>query len=102
MTTPTVLTTPDRVVQTSREDIVWGVNVSKQLTGGQTPTNATATLTGPAGPVSLEDTAVVNGSTIEQRIRVGTLTRGDYRLSVRHTPSGTTNILESVLRIVCP
>lgn len=94
-------TKPRLVSQTVREDIAWGIDVSAQLTEGQTVTAPAATLTGPAGPVTLVDAVGVDGKIIRQRVRPG-LAPGLYELVVGFTPSGTTNFLESTLKIRVP
>lgn len=95
-------TTPATVAQASTEDITWGVDVANLLTGAQTVTAASATLTRAGVAVVLGDLAVVAGAIIQQRIGVGKLARGEYRLTTRFTPSGTTNVLEQDLTIICP
>lgn len=101
--TVTIDTTPPAAPQTSREDIVWGVDMAAQLTGVQTVTAPVSVLRNSAGaPVTLEDAPSVQGTVIKTRIRAGVLARGTYYLMVLFTPSGTTNVLESRLKIVCP
>jgi len=95
-------TSPATVAQASTEDIVWGVDVAALLTGAQTVTLAAAALTKDGAAVTLADAAGVAGTKIQQRIRAGVVTRGEYRLTTRFTPSGTTNIFEQDLTIVCP
>lgn len=95
-------TDPELVEQGSNEDIVWGIDVAKQLSGVQTITAVVTTLTTSGTPVVLADVPSVNGTRINQRIRAGLTPGKVYRLTVRFTPSGTTNILESRLKIRCP
>jgi len=96
-------TKPAALAQSTAEDITWGVDVTAQLTTGQTVTFPVVTLRSKTGaPVALVDVATVAGNVVRQRIRAGVLTRGTWTLHVLHTPSGTTNILESVLTIVSP
>ena len=99
----TTTTRPEAVIQRSSEDIVWGVNMDAQLDGDQTATSPVTVLrSGRGTEVPLEDAPTAEGMMVRQRIRAGVLTPGTFWLYVRHTPSGTTNVLESVLKIVCP
>ena len=97
-------TYPRQVEQGSVEDLTWGIDFTNQLVSPQTPTEVTVTLTSPNGvPVTLEDTAYVNGNVVQQRIRPGVLTGGSlYQLAATMTPNGTTNILAAILQIYCP
>ena len=97
-------TNPAGVQQATVEDITWGVDTTALLSGVQTPTAYTATLTNPSGgTVTLTDAATVSGNVVSQRIRAGVLTAGgDYTLTVTFTPSGTTNVFACRLAIAVP
>lgn len=100
----TLTTVPHTVEQSTLEDIKWGIDLTAQLTVTQTPTAVVCILTSPSG-VAIAMTAddpVVAGKIVSQRVRKGKLTNlGNYQLAVLFTPSGTTNILETVLTIQC-
>lgn len=96
-------TVPAVGYQDPTEDLTWGIDCTALLTPPQTVTNPTVTLaTDPGGTtVTLADTATVNGNVITQRVRAGTLNPGGrYLLTVHLTPSGTTNIVMTQLRIL--
>ena len=97
-------TVPAAVQQASVEDITWGVDVTALLSGSQTPTAYTATLTTSTGAtVTLADVPTVSGNIIEQRIRAGVLSPGgQYTLTVLFTPSGTTNEFAERVAITVP
>ena len=95
-------TNPAALVQFASEDIVYG-NDTSAVTA--TPTAVTVALTNSAGTaVTLADAPSVAGSVISQRVRSSVLTRtsSPYFLTFTYTPTGTTNVLESVLVIECP
>lgn len=100
--TTALSTRPSTVTQATTEDIVWGVDVAAQLDGAQTASVPGATLTRRGTAVTLADAPTVDGTVIRQRVRGTVLLPGSHRLAVRFTPAGTTNVLESVLTIVCP
>ncbi len=86
-------------------DRLYSNDVSAALTAPQTPTVASCTMYDVTATVSvaLTDTAVVAGNVVSQRVRANTLTAGHiYRLVFIFTPSGTTDIVDSVLGLVCP
>lgn len=95
-------TNPTALVQFSTEDVTYG-NDTAAVTA--TPTAVTVALTNSAGTaVTLTDAATVSGSVISQRVRSGVLNRtsSPYYLTFTYTPTGTTNVLESILVIECP
>ena len=100
-----VATIPPSYVQTTTEDITWGLDVTPHLAGAQTVTVASAALfdTTTQTAVALSDSAGVTGNVIAQRVRAGALTANHvYRLTVTFTPSGTTNVIVSALGLACP
>ena len=95
-------TNPAALVQFATEDVTYGNDTAAVTT---TPTAVTVTLTNAAGTtVTLSDLPAVSGSVISQRVRANVLTRtsSPYFLTFTYTPTGTTNVLESVLVIECP
>lgn len=97
-------TNPSTVVQAADEDIAWGIDLTAPA-GAYPVTNVLVVLvdktTGLA--VTLTDPPTVNGKTVTQRVRAGTLAaNGTYRMAVKFTQGGTTNILETILTIYCP
>lgn len=101
MTSP-IDTLPRTVEQVAVEDIVYGIDCTALLSGTQTVTVVTSTLTDNKVNVTLTDTAGVTGNVVTQRIRAGTLIAGNtYQWQITINPSGTTNILASALQITC-
>jgi hypothetical protein len=103
-------TTPSGGNQASVEDITRGIDMTALLTGGQTVTNAAATLTGPNGnTITLTDSPTVVGNIVSQRIRAGVLAHSagpvsssTYTLTVTFTPSTSTNVFAAVFLLYCP
>lgn len=94
-------TIPSSEVQYAAEDVTWGVDLSAVTS---TPINVTVALALDGDNIPLADLPSVSGAAVSQRIRTGVLTPSNtpYTLTVTYTPSGTTNVLVAVLRIVCP
>lgn len=96
-------TSPAVGYQDPSEDLTWGIDCTLLLTGAQTVTAQTVALTTiPEGtPITLTDAATVAGNVVTQRVRAGLLQPGSrYLLTAHITPSGTTNIVMTQLRIV--
>lgn len=97
---------PDTVEHGVDEDFAPGINFGPWLTGAQIPTVPVSFLydkTAVAHVTPLTDPPFVVGTSVAQRIRPGVLIYGhDYRLTLKCTPSGTSDILDSVLNIVVP
>lgn len=96
-------TLPAALPQKRVEDIVYGIDCTAQLTGAQTPTAVSVTLTKNGVPVTLVDPPIVVGNVIMQRVRTMVLAVGClYQMEALFTPSTTTNILALDLGITCP
>jgi hypothetical protein len=100
-------TNPSAIVVGAKETLTVAVdttNALSQYPGGTAPTAASVTCVQlPANiTVTLGAPSIV-GNVINTKVTAGTLLAGfAYQVTFTYVPSSTTDVIESVLQIVCP